>query len=241
MELPAHADPAVKDAATYLAATLHALAREEHAGRRPKRLLEPGLATWQRFRGRLGPRDLAELLLEDAAVTQPQPFLASAIFGREAPLQHLPDALVEGWLASLAQEALDGPMRADIEAQAKRLGLATRPAFAKLHKLQAHHRVLELPGTGGRLAAYIAETQPDIPVKDVFTVACGSWQEETLAGLVSVGLGGVAKMRILRDADLGKAREAKYTHVFGLEQAETRSCTNDQIAGWFHDAAIVLI
>jgi len=64
-------DPSAAAAATYLAATLYALAREEHAGRRPRRLLEPALATWQRFRGRPGAKALAELLLEMADAGDP--------------------------------------------------------------------------------------------------------------------------------------------------------------------------
>ena len=62
--------------ASYAAAALHALAREEARDRKPKRLLEAGLATWTQFRGRSGATQLLELLLEDAAVTQPTAFRA---------------------------------------------------------------------------------------------------------------------------------------------------------------------
>lgn len=95
LDVPPLDDPATAAAATYLAVTLHALAREERAARRPRRLLDPGLATWQRFRGRLGVLDLAELLLEDAAVTQPQPFDAAAVLGAAEPFGRVPEALVE--------------------------------------------------------------------------------------------------------------------------------------------------
>ena len=82
MVAPLHAAPSAlsSDAAaaslpatTYLAAALQALVREEQAGRRQRRLLEAGQA-WQRFRGRLDSHDVIELVLEDAAVNQPEPF-----------------------------------------------------------------------------------------------------------------------------------------------------------------------
>ena len=65
---------------TYAAALVEAIAREEIAGRRSARLTEPGQATWQRFRGRLGNGDLLRLLAEDGAVVHlsPSPRAASA-------------------------------------------------------------------------------------------------------------------------------------------------------------------
>jgi hypothetical protein len=96
-------EPPDTAAATYLAAAFHALVREEHAGRRPKRLLEPNHATWQRFRGRMGPLDFVELILEDGAITQPEPFDARAVLGRADALRHLPLALVGDSLGELPQ------------------------------------------------------------------------------------------------------------------------------------------
>jgi len=58
----------------WTAALLRALARDELAQRRPARVTEPWLATWNRFRGRLTAADFLELLLEDAAVLHPIPF-----------------------------------------------------------------------------------------------------------------------------------------------------------------------
>ncbi len=69
-----------QDAALFATATLHALAREETLGRRTPRLLEPGLATWQQFRGRMDVQNL--LLVEDGAVTRPVAFDARAILAR---------------------------------------------------------------------------------------------------------------------------------------------------------------
>jgi hypothetical protein len=103
--------------------------------------------------------------------------------------------------------------------------------------------VLELPGTGGRLAAYVAETQPGIFLKDVFTIACATWQERMLAGLVAVGLGVVGDVRIAMDPDLALARRAEggFTHVFGLRPEKGGLFAADQLQGWFHEATLVLV
>jgi hypothetical protein len=90
------AEPRAEQApATYAAARLAALARDQAAGWRSPRLTEPGQATWQRFRGRLGSADLLRMLAEDDAVLHPVPFAASQI---GVPLDDVDDALVDGWL-----------------------------------------------------------------------------------------------------------------------------------------------
>src|SRR5262245_20757402 len=63
----------------WAAALLHALARDEAAGRRPQRLTEPKLDTWRRFRGRLTSADFVALLFEDAAVIHRVPFDSSTL------------------------------------------------------------------------------------------------------------------------------------------------------------------
>jgi hypothetical protein len=75
----------------WAAALLHALAREEAAGRRPQRLTEPKLDTWTRFRGRLTSADFVALLFEDAAVIYGVPFDPSALGGSTRPLQPFAD------------------------------------------------------------------------------------------------------------------------------------------------------
>ena len=64
----ASTSPELRNTALFGAAALHAIARAELAGRSQRRLTETGRATWRRFQGRLGPRHLARLLIEDAAV-----------------------------------------------------------------------------------------------------------------------------------------------------------------------------
>lgn len=59
-----------RPAGVWAASLLHALARDEAAGRRRPRLTEPKRDTWTRFRGRLSSVDFIELLFEDAAVSK---------------------------------------------------------------------------------------------------------------------------------------------------------------------------
>jgi hypothetical protein len=218
LQLPA-LPPDVAIAATYVAATIRALAREEHHGRRARRLLEPNLATWNRFRGRMGARDLFELVLEDAAVTQAEPFHAAAILEAPEALDAVPEALIADLLAAAPKLPLDASSSDYIEGQATLLGITARPALGDLRRIQAHDRVLELPGTGGRIAAHLLQTQPGLSLKDVFTIACGTWQERVLAGLVAVESGAVGEVRILLDPTLAHVRDTgiTFTVVFGLK------------------------
>ena len=86
--------------------------------------------------------------------------------------------------------------------------MKARPAFSDLPKLQPHHRVLEVPGSGGRLAAHAVLAQPGLSMKDMFTMACASWQERMLAGLVAVSLDVRGYTRISVDPTLEQARRA---------------------------------
>jgi hypothetical protein len=238
---------ALSAAELYAAAVLHAVAREEHAGRRPKRVLEPDLATWRRFKGRLGPAALLELVVEDAAVTQPEPFAASAVLdsaGNGRPLAGVSDEMVEAWLGRLQSLNLDAPSREYVAAQAEFLSLGQRLAFADLHKVQPHHRVLELPGTGGRIAHYVVTEQAGIFFGDVFTMACGSWQERLLAGIVAVECRTVGPTRIRVDPELELARpegREKFSHVFGARPEKGGKFARPDLERWFPNADVVLV
>ncbi|MRG98415.1 hypothetical protein [Polyangium spumosum] len=231
--------------ATYLAAVLHALAREEALGRRPKRLLEPGHATWTRFRGRLRTPALVELLLEDAAVTQPCPFRVAEILGSDTSLRDVPAKVFDDWLAELPRASLDAPSAEYIAAQAKRLGLPTRMARADLHKIKPHQHVLELPGTGGQLAHHIVQTQRDIYLQDVFTIVVGTWQELTLAGLVAVECELRGAPPVIVDRELTKTRERRgeLDYVIGMDPDKGGFFTKTTLeqAGWFPSATILLV
>ena len=70
-----------KPTGIWMASLLHALARDEAAGRRTRRLTESKLDTWNRFRGRLNSADFVAMLFEDAAVIHRIPFDPTALGG----------------------------------------------------------------------------------------------------------------------------------------------------------------
>jgi hypothetical protein len=226
--------------ARFAAAAVVALGREEALGRRPKRLLEPGLATWQQFRGRMGALELVELLCEDAAVTQPSGFTRPTEI---LPLSAVPAAQVDAWLAELPALGLDGDGEDYVTAQAKRLGLSTRMARSGLHKMQSHHKVLELPGSGGQLSYFVAR-RDGLFLQDVFTIACTDWTELALAGFVSVelGLSGAAAPALV-DPQLRAVRDAgtAFDFVIGITPDKGGSFDESKLRGWFPHATVLLV
>jgi hypothetical protein len=236
-----------RETATWAASLVHALARDEVAGRRPERLTEPRLATWSRFRGRLTATDLIALLFEDAAVLHPVPFDAQAVGGAMA-LERLPEQLTAAWLEQIGSLELDAASADYITHQAKLLGLPTRLARSDLHVVKPHQKVLELPGTGGQLAHHLASSQTDVSLKDNFTVACGSWQELTLAGIVALDLGAPstefaarASAEDLRDPKHALRRRS-FDFVIGLHPDKGGLFrVDDQLAIWFSGAKILLV
>ena len=233
--------------ATYAAALLHALARDEAAGRRPPRLTEPGMPTWKRFKGRLTARDLVELLLEDAAVIHRVPFDPGAI-GGGIRLDSLPEHLAHSWLDAVGDLDTDASAADYISAQARLLGVPTRMARSDLHVVKPHQQVLELPGTGGQLAHHLVSSQSDISLQANFDVACGSWQELTLAGVVALDLAAPntsfahrVEVRDLRNPE-HPLRQRRFDFVIGLHPDKGGLFrVADQLAIWFSDAKIVLV
>ncbi len=231
----------------WAAALLNALARDEAAARRPQRLTEPRLATWNRFRGRLGAADLIALLFEDAAVLHRVPFDASAV-GGPLDLGRLPASVAEAWLKALPGLDLQSPGSDYVMAQARLLGLPTRLARSDLHVVKTHQKVLELPGTGGQLAHQLVSTQPDLTLQDNFAVACGSWQELTLAGIVALDLAAPhtdfatkAGDDDLRDAS-HPLRQRRFDFVIGLHPDKGGLFrVEDQLAIWFSGAKFLLV
>lgn len=265
LELPLAPDlgATARDTALFAACALHALAREEARGRRPRRLLEPEHATWSGFRGRLDARDLFALVLEDAAVTQPGAFTPPPVLGRSEQLLYhrLPESLARNWLdqfTALAASTSDTSISASdpvpdyIASQARRLDIPTRMARSKLHKLEPHHRALELPGTGGQLAFHIANRQSDIHLGDVFTIACATWRESLLAALIAVELGitGPAPTVAIPPADTDDARldnlianisaPTRIDYVLGLSPEKVGDKAGDKTGdkGAFDQAAL---
>jgi hypothetical protein len=209
-------------------------------------LTEPKQATWQRFRGRLGSADLLRLLAEDAAVVHPLPFSATRV---GVPLDELGDAVVEQFLAELPSKDLQRPAAAYVEAQAQRLGLPTRLARSDLHQVKRHQKVLELPGTGGQLCHHLVSTQPELTLQVNCTIACGSWAELALAGIVALDLGApnsdvivAATADVLKNDDKHPLRQQRFDFVVGLKPDKGgKLAAADQLEVWFHGARVLLV
>lgn len=237
----------------WAASLLYAIARDEAAGRRPARLTEPKLDTWTRFKGRLTTADFVALLLEDAAVLHPIPFDPSTLGdsidrGASIDPSHISDAAAEEWIRELARAPLTTPSAEYITAQARLLDLPTRMARSDLHVVKPHQRVLELPGSGGQLAHHLVSTQGDLTLQGNFVVACGSWQELTLAGVVALDLAAPRTdfaTRIdpedLRDA-AHPLRQRSFDFVIGLSPDKGGHFqVEDQLAIWFSGAKVLLV
>lgn len=239
--------PSQRQAAAWGAALLHALARDEAAGRRLPRLTEPGLATWKRFRGRLSPNEFLALLFEDAAVLHRVPFDAAAL-GEKLDLATLPDSIAQSWLDALPSIDLASAQAEYLAQQARLLGLPTRLARSDLHVVKPHQKALELPGTAGQLAHHLVSTQPGITLQDNFVIACESWQELTLAGVVALDLAAPHSNFVSRvgATDLHNVehplRQRSFDFVIGLHPDKGGVFrVDDQLAIWFSNAKILLV
>ncbi len=231
----------------WAASLLHAIARDEAAGRRTPRLTEPKLGTWARFRGRLTSSDLVALLFEDAAVIHPVPFSPSEL---DAPLDpnRLPTAVTDAWLEAIATLPLDLPGPDYINDQARLLGLPSRLARSDLHIVKPHQKVLELPGTGGQLAHHLVSSQRDLSLQANFVVACASWQERTLAGIVGLDLAAPqSDFAVRADAADFKnpdhpVRQRTFDFVIGLHPDKGGLFqVAEQLAIWFPTAKHLLV
>jgi hypothetical protein len=229
------------------AALLHALARDEAAGRRPQRLTEPGQATWQRFRGRLGSGELLRLLAEDGAVVYPVPFDCARL-GSGLRFDGIDDAVVDRFLADLPLMDLAAPGAAYLEDQARRLGVSTRLARSELHQVKPHQKVLELPGTGGQLSHHLVTTQQGLSLQQNCTIACDGPAELALAGIAALDVGAPTTDFVVAACpdDLKSPdhplRQQRFDFVVGLRPDKGgKLAADDQLAMWFHGAKVVLI
>lgn len=211
------------------------------------RLTEPQLATWTRFRGRLTTTDLLTLLFEDAAVLHRVPF-DPATLGGPIRLSALPSAVSGAWLGALPTADLQASGADYIAQQARLLGLPTRMARSDLHVVKSHQKVLELPGTGGQLGHHIVSSQRDVTLQDNFTLACSTWQELTLAGVIALDLGAPHTDFVLKlaDNDLRDAahplRQRSFDFVVGLHPDKGGLLrVEDQLAIWFPTAKFLLV
>jgi hypothetical protein len=237
----------VQSTAVWAAALLHALARDEAAGRRPPRLTEPRLATWSRFKGRLTSSDLLALIFEDEAVLHQIPFDGGALGGQLRP-EHVPTELADQWLRDLGKTDLKAPAADYLVEQAKLLGLPLRMARSDLHVVKPHQKVLELPGTGGQLAHHLVSTHPGLTLQDNFTIACSSWQELTMVGVVALDVGAPHTNFATRvDAeglrnDKHPLRQRSFDFVIGLDPAKGGQFkVQNELAIWFPHAKALLV
>ncbi len=238
--------PDLLPAARFASTALHALAREEQAGRRTRRLLEPEQQTWRAFRGRMDAIDLLDLLLEDAAVTQPFGFDVQRILAGQAAIRSLPPKRVQSWIDALPELELSVEARDYFGLQAQQLGLVSQLARSDLHRgIQAHQRVLELPGTGGQLSGYLAGQLEGVYLQDgVFRIAWQGWEDRMLAGLVAVehGLSGEAPIYEQPGIDQAQAEDFRFDYVIGARpEREVHAYDLPELEQRFPGATIVLV
>lgn len=164
--------------------TLRSIARlERAAGVRAPRLTEPEFKTWHRFRRKLGWVDFIELLHEDLADAFPEPFDLTR--WETDPLQQLDDAaalaLIQG---ATAEDKADDS--AFLRQAAVALGLPQNGNIADLPRVQPRQRALELPGAGGRIAAYQVRRYDGLALDEQFTFVAATPEERILIGLATV-------------------------------------------------------
>jgi hypothetical protein len=190
---------------------------------------------------------LVALLFEDAAVIHRVPFDADAV-GGPLRLDSLPSMIAEGWITSLQTMDLKSANTEYIAEQARLLGLPTRMARSDLYVVKPHQKVLELPGTGGQLAHHLVSSQRDLTLQENFVIACGTWQELTLTGVVGLDLGAphadyATKVGVddLRNSDHA-LRQRTFDFVIGLDPDKGGLFrVEDQLAIWFPGAKVLLV
>jgi len=160
-------------------------------------------------------------------------------------LERLPEDLVAGWMDEVGGLDLQASGADYIMAQARLLGLPSRMARADLHQVKSHQKILELPGTGGQLAHHIVTSQDGIYLQDNFLVACGTWEELVLAGLVAVDVGAPNSDFARLDADLSYAREdtrrTSFDFVVGLAPDKGGLFEPQRMQELFPNARVVLV
>lgn len=190
---------------------------------------------------------MLSLLFEDAAVLHRVPFDA-ALVDESLQVGRLPEDLVDAWLGAIPSLPLTAAGAEYVLEQASLLNLPVRMARSELHVVKPHQRVLELPGTGGQLAHHLVSSQRDLTLQDNFTVACATWQELTLAGVVALELGAPHTDFAVRAeaSDLKSAghplRQRPFDFVVGLHSDKGGLFrVEDQLAIWYPTAKVLLV
>ena len=164
--------------------TLQSIARLERSGGvRSPRLTEPSFEKWKRIRRHLGWRDFVTLLHQDLAEAFPVPFNFAGWSGDPtSDLTH--EEAEEAIRASLVVDDFDA--HRFLRAAAKALGLPATGSLSEVPRTQPHQKVLELPGSCGRIAAWQVLSQPGLAFHDQFVFVADSDVERILIGLAAV-------------------------------------------------------
>lgn len=220
----------MSDLTIFASVVTAALLRAEKAGRVSPRFTSTGPQLWAAFRNELTLTDLLDLAVRDAAMAMPQAFALHRLWpGASGDELHAlsPDQVGE-WIErgkGLAEQSADEYLRA--QAQALDIRLLPEESLTRLPEPEAHHHILELPGSGGWLAYHVA-SRPDTAVYywENFIIACGTWQEQLLAGLIAFELGAPARreLPIVRDPTLARVLndDAAFDWIVGLQEENAR-------------------
>jgi len=198
---------------------LEAIARRERGDGITKRLTDS--KTWAAFRGNMENPQLLAIIAEDAAVRFPLPadLAAVAEVPNALPFTKLQPVQVQAMLDQLPN-ALPLSSRDALARWGKRLD---RRGYDVPRKVQASTRVLELPGTGGLLAARALEKTDEAYLHTNFTVLAADWKDRAMAGLVAMELDTPNTDFVHTDPDLtwatDSARRRDVDLVLGLTPA----------------------
>lgn len=197
-----------------LTSTLRAIARAERAEFKPPRLTEPGHVHWHRVRRKLGWRDFIALLHEDLADAFPTAFA----FERLAvnPVKGLDEAEAEALVREAAAPD-DGDRMAFLRQVARTLDLPPGGNIADAPRIQAQQSALELPGCGGRIAAYQAPAGGTLAFHEQFSFVADSDEERVAIGIAALEVR-AGRPRVLTSEELRAegARGQRFDRVFGV-------------------------
>ena len=210
--------------------TVLALVRAEITSRLSPRFTGTGPQLWAAFRNELTLTDLLDLAVRDVAMIMPQPFDVRRLWPDASgdELRAVSPELVASWV-DRAKSLDEQPADAYLRAQAEVLDIepALGEGLERLPEPQAYHQILELPGSGGWLA-YRMATQPGAAVYywENFTIACGTWQEQLLAGLIAFELGAPPRRQLLivHDPTLAQVLgdDVAFDWIIGLREENAR-------------------
>ena len=205
--------------------TLREIARLERTGLRPPRLTEQHHERWHRVRRKLGWVAFIELLHEDLAEPFPTPFNLAR--WSESPIA----ALDEKAALALVDDAVrpdDSDRLSFLRLACRGLGLMDGGNIAALPKVQPNQRALELPGSGGRIAAYQVLTHGNLSFHEHFTFVVDTDAERVAIGLAATELRANPPTLLTR-AELLRDRP-RFDHVFGIKGAHGAEVLASELA-----------